>query len=153
MIYNIWDVFVFWWYVILLFCFFLDKFIIVFNVYILKYLILYKNIFVNVVYDKLFFNYGNVYNFYSGIFIVLFVGFYIFIWINLVNFKSIFDVEILINGKWKGLGNCNNESNLGYENCVNIVFLVLKVGDKVNFWMIIVNFLYGEWLSFKGWKV
>lgn len=133
MIYNIWDVFVFWWYVILLFCFFLDKFIIVFNVYILKYLILYRNIFVNVVYDKVFFNYGNVYNFYSGIFIVLFVGLYIFIWISLVSFKSIFDVEILINVKWKGLGNCNNEGSLGFGNCVNIVFLVLKVGDKVNF--------------------
>lgn len=89
-------------------------------------MILYRNIFVNVVYDKLFFNYGNVYNFYSGIFIVLFVGLYIFIWISLVNFKSIFDVEILINVKWKGLGNCNNEGSLGFGNCVNISIFGFK---------------------------
>lgn len=104
---------------------------------------MYRNIFVNVVYDKLFFNYGNVYNFYSGIFIVLFVGLYIFIWLSVVVFKKVFDLEILFNGKWKGLGNCNNENGLWYENCVNIVFLVLNEGDKVNIWMIVVNYLYG----------
>lgn len=113
--------------------FFVDSLFIVFNVYMKKILKLYFNIFVNVVYDGLYFNYGNVYNFCNGIFIVLFDGLYIFIWMSYINFGKIFDVEFFVNGWRKGLGNCNNELNLGFGNCVNIVFVILKIGDKVNF--------------------
>lgn len=110
---------------------------------------------VNVVYDKVFFNYGHAYNPRSGIFTAPSPGLYIFTWTSLVNPNTIFDAEILVNGKRKGLGNCNNESNSGnaYENCANTVPLVLKAGDKVNLRTTTANFLYGEWSSFKGWKV
>lgn len=106
------------------------------------------NLFDNVVYDKFFFNYGYVYNIYSGFFIVLFVWFYIFIWISIFVFWKIIDVEILVNGKWKWLFNCNNENKFRYENWINMCYLVLNVGIKVNIWM-----LYRVWYSFKGYKV
>ncbi|XP_052690600.1 uncharacterized protein LOC128168375 isoform X2 [Crassostrea angulata] len=130
-----------------------DKPIIAFNAYISKHLTLHTNTPVNVVYDKLFFNYGNAYNSNSGIFTAPSAGLYIFTWTSLVNPNTIFDAEILINGKRKGLGNCSNESNPGYGNCANTVPLVLKAGDKVNLRTTSANFLYREWSSFKGWKV
>lgn len=66
---------------------------------------------------------------------------------------KILDIEFIVKGIWKGFGNCNNEGNFGYENCVNIVFVVLEVGDIVNVWFIIGNYVYGYvWLSFKGWR-
>lgn len=153
MIYNIWDVFVLQRHATSLFCFLLDKPIIAFNAYISKHLTLHRNTPVNVVYDKVFFNYGNAYNPHSGIFTAPSAGLYIFTWTSLVNPKSIFDAEILINAKRKGLGNCNNEGSPGFGNCANTVPLVLKAGDKVNLRTTTANFLYKEWSSFKGWKV
>lgn len=64
----------------------------------MKILIMYISIFVNIVYDGLIFNYGNVYNFYYGIFIVLFVGLYIFIWMSFVDFGKLFNIEFFVNG-------------------------------------------------------
>ncbi|XP_052688454.1 uncharacterized protein LOC128167006 [Crassostrea angulata] len=130
-----------------------DKSIIAFNAYISKHLTLHRNTPVNVVYDKLFFNYGNAYNPHSGIFTAPSAGLYIFTWTSLVNGRTIFDAEIIVNGKRKGLGNCNNESNPGFENCANTIPLVLNAGDRVNIRTTTANFLYGEWSSFKGWKV
>ena len=45
---------------------------------------------------------------------------------SLVTSKNIFDTEILVNGVRKGLADCNNELNQGYENCANTAPLVLK---------------------------
>lgn len=104
-------------------------------------------------YDKVFFNYGNAYNPHSGFFTAPSAGLYIFTWTSLVLSRKIFDAEILVNGQRKGLGNCNNESNPGIENCANTVPVVLKAGDKVNIRTTTANYLYSHWSSFKGWKV
>lgn len=78
---------------------------------------------------------------------------YIFTWTSVVAPGKIFDAEILLNGKRKGLGNCNNEGGSWYENCANTVPLVLRAGDKVNIRTVTANYLLGFWSSFKGWKV
>lgn len=112
-----------------------------------------RNIFIIVVYDILYLNYGNMFNFKNGVFIELFVMFYVFLWLSVVNLEKIFDGEIVVNGKRKGMGNCNNELCVGFENCDNIVFFVFKFGDNVYICIIVVIFLYGFWLNFKRWKV
>lgn len=136
-----------------LFCSLLEISIIAFNAHISKHLTLHRNTQVNVVYDKLFVNYGNAYNPHSGIFIAPSTGLYIFTWTSLVNGRTIFDAEIIVNGKHKELGNCNNESNPGFENCANTIPLVLNAGDRVNIRRTTANFLFQEWSSFKWWKV
>nr|XP_011446621.2 uncharacterized protein LOC105341679 [Crassostrea gigas] len=130
-----------------------DKSIVVFNAHISKHLTLHLSTPVNVVYDKVFCNYGNAYNPHSGIFTAPCAGLYIFTWSSVVAPKKVFDSEILLNGKRKGLGNCNNENGSWYENCANTVPLVLNEGDKVNIRTIAANYLHGQWSSFKGWKV
>ena len=108
---------------------------------------------VNVVCDTVYYNYGNAYNTHTGIFTAPADGLYVFNWTSLVRSKKIFDVEILVNGERKGLGNCNNEGNPGLENCSTTLPLVLKIGDKVNIRTVYGNYLIRHWSSFKGWKV
>ena len=132
---------------------FLGKEIVVFSAYNKKHLTPNLNSPVNVVYNAVYYNYGNAYNTLTGYFTTPSDGLYVFTWTSLVATKKIFDTEILVNGVRKGLGNCNNEGNPGLENCANTVSLVLKTGDKVNIRTTTANFLYLDWSSFKGWKV
>lgn len=127
--------------------------IIAFNAYITKTLTLHRNTPANVVYDGLYFNYGNAYNPHNGIFTAPSDGLYIFTWTSHINPRKIFDAEILVNGRRKGLGNCNNEPNSGFGNCANTVPVILKTGDKVNIRTTNANLLRDLWSSFKGWKV
>lgn len=130
-----------------------DKPIVAFNAYTSQHLVFNRNTPVNVVYDKLYFNYGDAYNPQSGFFIAPSAGLYIFTWASVVAPRKIFDTEILVNGKRTGLGNCNNESSSGYENCASTFPLVLNAGDKVNIRTVVANYLHGGgWSSFKGWK-
>lgn len=125
-----------------------------FNAYTSQHLSFKRNTPVNVVYKKLYFNYGNAYNPQNGFFTAPSSGLYIFTWASVVAPRKIFDAEILVNGIRKGLGNCNNESSSGYENCANTFPLVLNAGDKVNIRTVVANDLHGgAWSSFKGWKV
>ena len=135
------------------FCPFVAKQIIAFNAYISKHLTLHRDTPVNVVYDAVYYNYGNAYNTHSGFFTAPSGGLYVFTWSSVVSPRKIFDAEILLNGQRRGLGSCNNELNPGYENCANTVPLVLKTGDKVNIRTTTANFLIQNWSSFKGWKV
>nr|XP_034312010.1 uncharacterized protein LOC117684349 [Crassostrea gigas] len=131
-----------------------DKPIVAFNAYTSQHLVFKRNTPVNVVYDKLYFNYGDAYNPHSGFFTAPSAGLYIFTWASVVAPRKIFDTEILVNGKRIGLGNCNNESSSGYENCASTFPFVLNAGDKVNIRTVFANYLHGGgWSSFKGWKV
>lgn len=134
------------------YCYISEKSPIAFNAYITKRLTLHRDTPVNVVYDGLFFNNGNAYNPHNGIFTAPSAGLYIFTWTSLVITGKIFDAELLVNGQKKGLGNCNNEGNPGYENCANTVPVILKTGDKVNIRTTNANSLMEYWSSFKGWK-
>ncbi|XP_061190511.1 uncharacterized protein LOC133198433 [Saccostrea echinata] len=127
--------------------------LIAFNAFIIKSLHLKRGTPVNVVYDGVYYNYGNAYNQHTGVFTAPSDGLYVFTWSSCVEPKKIFDVEILLNGKRKGLGNCNNELNKGYENCSNTFPFVLRAGDKVNIRTTYANYLHGSWSSFSGWKV
>lgn len=64
---------------------------------------------------------------------------------------GIFDAELLVNWQRKCLGNCNNEPNAGFENCTNILPVILKHEDKVNIRTTNV-LLLALWSSFKGWN-
>ena len=132
---------------------FLGKEIVAFNAYTKNHLTPDRNTPVNVVYDAVYYNYGNAYNPQSGYFTAPSDGLYVFTWTRLVDSRKLFDAEILVNGKRQGLGNCNNEGNPGFENCANTVPLVLKTGDKVNIRTTAANLLHMGWSSFKGWKV
>lgn len=83
-------------------------------------------------YDKFFFNYGYVYNTHSGFFTAPSARLYIFTWTSIFAPWKIIDAKILVNGKRKGLANCNNENNPRYENWTNTRPLVLNAGNKVN---------------------
>ncbi|XP_062586383.1 uncharacterized protein LOC134247983 [Saccostrea cucullata] len=131
-----------------------DKGPVVFNAAISKTLDLQPNTPVNVVYDTVLYQTGSVYNPRNGFFTAPSGGLYVFSWSTLVAARKIFDAELLVNGQRKGLGNCNNEANPGYENCANTIPVVLKSGDEVNIRTTTANFAYGDhWSSFKGWKV
>ncbi|XP_062619201.1 uncharacterized protein LOC134280762 [Saccostrea cucullata] len=108
---------------------------------------------VNVVYDGVYYNYGNAYNRYTGVFTAPYNGLYVFSWASVVAPNKMFDSEILLNGQRKGLGNCNNLKGQGYENCSRTYPLVLKAGDRVNIRTAGANNLIGFWSSFSGWKV
>ncbi|XP_062586379.1 uncharacterized protein LOC134247981 isoform X4 [Saccostrea cucullata] len=132
----------------------LDKRVVVFNAAISKTLNLERNTPVNVVYDTVIYQTGNVYNPVNGFFTAPTDGLYMFSWATLVAARKIFDAELLVNGKRKGLGNCNNEANPGYENCASTIPVVLKSGDKVNIRTTTANYAHGyNWSNFKGWKV
>lgn len=89
----------------------------------------------------------------SGVFTAPSKGLYIFTWTTLVAAGKILDTELIVNGTRKGLGNCNNEGNPGFENCANTVPVVLEAGDTVNVRSVTGNYVYGsEWSSFKGWR-
>ena len=137
----------------IIFCLFTGTQIVAFSAYTSKHLTLHRNTPVNVVYDAVYYNYGNAYNTHSGFFTAPSGGLYIFTWTSLVYPRKIFDAEILLNGHRRGLGNCNNELNPGFENCANTTPLILKTGDKVNIRTTVANYLHGHWSSFKGWKV
>ncbi|XP_078318904.1 uncharacterized protein LOC144620851 [Crassostrea virginica] len=128
------------------------KQIIAFNAYISKHLTLHRDTPINVVYDAVYYNYGNAYNTHSGFFTAPSGGLYVFTWSSVVSPRKIFDAEILLNGQRRGLGSCNNELNPGYENCANTVPLVLKTGDKVNIRTTTANFLIQNWSSLKAGK-
>lgn len=104
-------------------------------------------------YDGLFYNYGKAYNPHSGAFTAPSAGLYIFTWTSTVARDKLFNVEILVNGHRKGLGNCDNERHSWYENCANTVPLVLETGDTVILRTTNGNNLLPVWSSFKGWKV
>lgn len=108
---------------------------------------------VNIVYDGLILNYGNAYNPHHGIFTAPSTGLYIFTWTSFVDSGKSFNTELLVNGHGKGVANCHNSYNKGYENCANAVPVVLKKGDKVNIRTTYANSLIRDWSSFKGWKV
>ncbi|XP_062567157.1 uncharacterized protein LOC134229417, partial [Saccostrea cucullata] len=129
-----------------------DKSIIAFNAYMTKDLHLHRNTPSNVVYDGVYYNFGNAYNPQNGIFTAPSDGLYVFTWTSHVAVKKIFDSRILVNGVHKGYGNCNNEPGSGLGNCANTVPLVLKAGDKVNIRTTNANNLRELWSSFKGWK-
>lgn len=130
-----------------------EKPIIAFNAYLTKTLTMHISTPVNIVYDGLIYNYGNAYNPHNGIFTAPSDGLYIFTWTSFVVTEKTFNAEILANGKRKGLANCHNRYNKGYENCANTVPVVLKNGDKVNIRTTYANSLTKDWSSFKGWKV
>ncbi|XP_062601255.1 uncharacterized protein LOC134262951 [Saccostrea cucullata] len=128
--------------------------IIAFNAYNTKSLHLNKGSPVNVVYDGVYYNHGNAYNKHTGVFTAPSDGLYLFSWSSCVAPNKAFDVEILLNGQRKGIGNCNNEGSKGYENCSNTFPLVLRSGDKVNIRTVYGNYLHGGgWSNFSGWKV
>ncbi|XP_062580538.1 uncharacterized protein LOC134242466 [Saccostrea cucullata] len=108
---------------------------------------------VNVVYDGVYYNYGNAYNRHTGVFEAPSDGLYVFSWASVVAPRKMFDSEILLNGRRKGLGNCNNLKGQGYENCSRTYPLVLKAGDRVNIRTAGANNLEGLWSSFSGFKV
>ena len=95
------------------FCLFIAKQIIAFNAYISKHLTLHRDTPVNVVYDTVYYNYGNAYNTHSGFFTAPSGGLYVFTWTSIVDPRKIYDAQIMVNGQGKGLGNCNNELNPG----------------------------------------
>ncbi|XP_061195632.1 uncharacterized protein LOC133203846 [Saccostrea echinata] len=132
----------------------MDKRAVVFNAAISKTLDLQRNTPVNVVYDTVLYQIGNAYNPLNGFFTAPSGGLYVFSWTTLVAARKIFDAELLVNGKRKGLGNCNNEGNPSYENCANTIPLVLELGDEVNIRTTTANYAHGyHWSSFKGWKI
>ena len=136
----------------LVFFYFVDP--IAFNAYKNGHLRMDINTPINVVYDVVYYNYWNAYNPVSGFFTAPSPGLYVFTWTSCVAPKKIFDAEILVNGKRKGMGNCNNVGGSGFENCATTVPLVLETGDKVNIRTVVANYLNGDgWSSFKGWKV
>lgn len=63
----------------------------------------------NVVYDKIWLNINGVYSMIMGLFIVLFSGFYVFFWMNIVVEMLMFDLEIFVNGERKDLVKCSIE--------------------------------------------
>lgn len=107
----------------------------------------------NVVYDGVYYNYGNAYNRHSGFFTAPSDGLYVFTWTTYVANDKIFNTQIQLNGEQKGVANCDNSSNPGRENCLNTVPLVLKTGDSVNIRTTTADFIYPVWSSFKGWRV
>nr|XP_022316662.1 complement C1q-like protein 4 [Crassostrea virginica] len=129
------------------------KQIIAFNAYINKHLTPHRNTRVNVVYDAVYFNHGNAYNTHREFFTAPFGGLYVFAWTSFLAPRKIFEAEILLNGQRKGVGNCNNLGNPGYENCANTVPLLLKTGDEVYIRTSDANFLHAHYSSFEGWKV
>lgn len=129
-----------------------DSSFIAFNAYMKKTLKLHFNTPVNVVYDGLYFNYGNAYNPHTGVFTAPSKGLYVFTWTSLTDSKMYFNAEILVNGQRKGLGNCRYTST-GHESCETTVPLVLKTGDTVILRTTNANHLFPVWSSFKGWKV
>ncbi|XP_061195620.1 uncharacterized protein LOC133203843 isoform X1 [Saccostrea echinata] len=131
-----------------------DKRVVVFNAAVSNTLNLQRNTPVNVVYDTVLYQTGDVYNPRNGFFTAPSGGLYVFSWTTLVAAHKIFDAELLVNGQRKGLGNCNNEANPGYENCACTIPVVLKFGDEVNIRTTTANYIHGNhWSSFKGWKV
>lgn len=71
----------------------------------------------------------------------------------MVNPKEILDVEIVVNGDRKIIEKCKNELSAGFENCGNIVPLVLKPKNQDKIRITAANFLHRLWSSLKGWKV
>lgn len=76
-----------------------DSSFIAFNAYMKKTLKLHFNTPVNVVYDGLYFNYGNAYNPHTGVFTAPSKGLYVFTWTSLTDSKMYFNAEILDNEK------------------------------------------------------
>lgn len=112
-----------------------------------------RNTPITVVYDTPYLNYGNMFNSKNGVFTEPFAMFYVFPWSSVVNPEKTFDGEIVVNGKRKGMVNCNNELCAGFENCDNAVPLVPKPGDNVYICTIVATFLHGLWSNFKRWEV
>lgn len=56
-----------------------------------------------IVYDYVVMNFGNGYNKYFGVFIVLKVGMYVFFWIIFVNLNFYFLIEFVVNSYWVGI--------------------------------------------------
>ncbi|XP_062589619.1 caprin-2-like [Saccostrea cucullata] len=128
--------------------------VIAFNAYITKTLHLKEGTLADVVYDGLYYNHGDAYDQQTGVFTAPSNGLYVFTWSSCVAAKKIFDVELLLNGKRTGLGNCNNVGGKGYANCSNTFPLVLKAGDKVNIRTTKhADYLHQDFSSFSGWKV
>lgn len=149
-----WTYFVLLWrQVTLLFWFLFDQSIVAFNV-TYQHIILTLNINTpdNVVYDKFFFNYGYVYNTHSGFFTAPSARLYIFTWTSIFAPWKIIDAEILVNGKQKGLANCNNDYNPRYENWTNKRPLVLNAGNKVNIRTLLQIFCIGLVIVIKDIK-
>lgn len=126
---------------------------IVFNAVTSKMLYYDRNTPVNIVYDTVLYDSHGAYSSQSGVFTAPYKGLYIFTWSTLVAAGKILDSELIVNGTRKGLGNCNNELNPGYENCANTVPVMLEAGDTVNIQSVTGNYVHGHaWSSFKGWK-
>lgn len=126
---------------------------IAFNAVISKTLLYDRNTPVNIVYDTVLYDTHGAYSSQSGVFTAPYKGLYIFTWTTFVAAGKILDTELIVNGTRKGLGNCNNEGNPGYENCANTVPVVLEAGDTVNVRSTTGNYVHGpEWSSFKGWR-
>lgn len=126
---------------------------IAFNAVISKTLLYDRDTPVNIVYDTVLYDTHGAYSSQSGVFTAPHKGLYIFTWTTLVAAGKILDTELIVNGTRKGLGNCNNEGNPGFENCANTVPVVLEAGDTVNVRSVTGNFVHGhEWSSFKGWR-
>lgn len=126
---------------------------ILFNAVTSKILYYDRNTPVNIVYDTVLYDSHGAYSSQSGVFTAPYKGLYIFTWSTLVAAGKILDSELIVNGTRKGLGNCNNEGNPGFENCANTVPVMLEAGDTVNIRSVTGNYVYGDaWSSFKGWR-
>ncbi|XP_062567154.1 uncharacterized protein LOC134229413 [Saccostrea cucullata] len=108
---------------------------------------------INIVYDAAYFNNGSAYDTHTGFFTAPADGLYAFAWSSLVAERKIFDTEICVNGKRKGLLACNNLVNPGMQSCSNTAPLILQSGDKVNIRAIDGNQLWEYYSSFQGWKI
>ena len=130
-----------------------DKDTVVFNAVVTKIGQFERNTPVNIIYDQVLYDTHNAYSNQTGAFTAPIDGLYVFTWSTLVAAKKILDAELLVNGIRKGLGNCNNEDNNGYENCSNTVPVLLKAGDEVSIRSTNGNYIHGDgWSSFKGWR-
>lgn len=70
--------------------------LVVFYVYMLKFEFILSNYYL-FIFDVLKINFGNGYNKFSGIFVVLFVGVYVFIWIININFYGVYWINLMVN--------------------------------------------------------
>lgn len=129
---------------------------VVFYVYFLFFFILVIFLYYILVFDKVIINVGNVYYIYMGIFIVLRLGFYVFIWIIRLWGYWYYNIEFFVD---------NNIVYIIFFNFVNvvdgsvigIVVVYVDEGDdvfvRIGLWFNVgdIGNDFNGWLLFVGW--